>query len=209
MNLPKQCGKMYIKFDKDNQPEYGFEVSYNEIKKFVPLSDKEIHTIILPKLVESSEFDMSNIDENSPCISSLYFKKQIMKDYISGSVKISDTCFKGVKKCRIIVPFENSIMLDWGSFDENAEIELILPKNLTLKQIYRTFDTGFDYEHENWTVIADKKISGQFSFGAYGSDDYSIAEYAEEDLDYKVANFTITHYTQKENNIQNVEGIKK
>ena len=165
MNTPKNCGKMYIKFDDKNQPEYGFVVSGNNIQKFIPLTDNgSIYIgIILPKIIESAKPEITTIDESSPYKSILYMQKQKLKDYVTGKVKICDGCFEGIKKARIIVPFENSLMLDWGSFDKDADIELVVAKNLNLKQIYRRFDTGFDYEKENWTIIGDENIFGQFS----------------------------------------------
>lgn len=193
MDSPQKYEKMYIKFDENKIPQYGFEVDGRRIIKFVPLTNKKIETIFLPKIVEDNVFVLPNIDEKNPNKYSLYFAKRNMRDYITGSVKICDGCFKGLKKARIVVPFENSVMLDWGSFDDSASIELVLPNSLALKQIYRMFDTGFDYEHENWTLIGDKTISGQFGFGGYDKEDYSIMDYNEADLDYKVANFTIKH----------------
>lgn len=198
MNTPKRCGKMYIKFDDKNQPEYGFEVAGTNIKKFIPLTDNEsiYVSIILPKLIDSAKPEITSIDESNPHKSILYMQKQKMRDYVTGKVKICDSCFEGVKKARIIVPFENSIMLDWGSFDEDADIELVMAKDLDLKQIYRRFDAGYDYERENWTLVGDKNISGQFGFGGFGSDDFSVVDYNEEDLDYKVANFTVKHLVE-------------
>ena len=208
MNLPRKCGKMYIMFDDNNQPEYGFEVVGNKIKKFIPLTDKEIVSIVLPKLVENNEFDISSIDEKSHYKAMLYFQKTEMREYITGCVKICDGCFDGLKKAKIIVPFENSIMLDWGSFEQDADVELVMSPNLTLKQIYRRFDTGFDYERENWTIVGDKKISGQFGFG---KDEFSILNFNEKDLDYKVANFTVNHsfLEDKNKSIENGEEIVK
>ena len=123
-----------------------------------------------------------------------------MKDYIEGRVKICDGCFQGIKKAKIIVPFENSIMLDWGCFEDDAEIEFLLPENLTLKQIYRRFDTGFDYEHENWTLIGDKNITGQFDWGGFLGEHFSIFDYNEEELEHKVANLSTTNSLQLEQN---------
>ena len=53
MNFLKRYGKMYIRFDDKNQPEYGFEVEENKIKRFIPLSDDEsiYSRIILPELI--------------------------------------------------------------------------------------------------------------------------------------------------------------
>lgn len=192
MNLPKRCGKMFVKFDDKGELEYGFEVKGNEIVKFVPLKDGEIHTIILPPLVDNEEFPLSSVDMKSPHKATLYFQKRMMEDYVKGRVKLCAGCFKGMKKLRIVVPFENSVMLDWGCFESDAKIELVLPQNLTLKQIGRFFDAGYDYERENWTLIADKKIRGQFGDNGLMRDDYSICEYDPENLSHTVANLSIS-----------------
>ena len=60
-----------------------------------------------------------------------------------------------------------------------------------MKQIGRVFDTGFDYERENWTLIADKKIRGHFGDNGLMRDDYSIYEYDPENLSHTVADFSI------------------
>lgn len=192
MNLPRKCGQLYIKFDESNQPEYGFDVVGNQIKKFISLTDNVVKSIILPKLVDDCTFDISSIDEKSSYKLLLYNQKIKMQNYVLGRVKICDGCFKGLKEAKIIVPFENSVMLDWGAFEENAKIELVIHKNLTLKQVYRRFDTGFDYEHENWTLIGDKKVSGQFGWDGFMGEGFSIMDYNEKDLDYTLADFTLT-----------------
>ena len=198
MNLPRKCGEMYIKFDDNNEPEYGFLVGFNSINKFIKLCDKEIDTIILPPIVESEKCAVESIDENKKQDKfMLEAEKDYLQDYITGRLKICDKCFKGIKKARIIVPFENSVMLDWGCFDSDAEIEFVLPKNLGLKQIKRRFDTYFDYENENWTLIADKNISGNLGWRGFSSDFYSIDEYNPEKLYSIVANFTVTHNLNK------------
>ena len=191
MRLLKKYGYMYIKLDDHNEPEYGFEVSGNKIERFVPLCDKPINEIVLPKIVESQEFDLTSIDMKSQNRAALYHQKKKMRDYIRGSVKLCDGCFHGISKAKIVVPFENSVMIDLSSFDKDAEIEFVMPENLTLKQINRTFDAGYDDESDNWTVIADKKIAGTFDMGSIGSDTYTIAEYNANQRNQSAANFTI------------------
>jgi len=195
MKVPKKCGNMYIMFDENNEPLYGFEVYGNKITKFIPLTDKKsiYNCIVLPKIVESEKPEVPCVGDKEESWHMQYWQKKAYCDYISGNVKICPGCFEGIDKARIIVPFENSIMLDWSSFDDDAQIELVLPKRLELKQIHRMFDDGFDYARENWTLIGDKSIAGEFSFGGFRSDDYSIADYDEKRLDYKVANFTVSH----------------
>ena len=106
---------------------------------------------------------------------------------------------KASKGARIIVPFENSIMLDYGSFDEDADIELVLPGNLDLKLIYRRTNTGSGYERQEWVLICDKDTSGQFNIGIDGPDEFLIVDYNPTDLNKRIANFKITHLAELQN----------
>ena len=193
MKQPKRCGNMYIMFDDKNNPEYGFTFAGNLLLKFIPLTDKPIPSIILPKLVESKKCpDNINPNHNSNWD---YYKTNALLDYISGSMEICTGCFDGVKQAEIVVPFENSIKLEWGCFDKNADIELFLRSNLELKQIDRRFDYGHGYQFHSWTVIADKKLEGFFSVeDKY--DDYAIGNYDEIEPQYKIANLSVKHDNQ-------------
>ena len=201
MNLPKKCGDMYIMFDDAGAPEYGFKVheykgsNYAVIEEFIPLSSGPFKTIVLPKVLEDQELvynpkyarRQTKNDKNS---SSMWFLEHALEKYVKGHIKVKDECFKGIKEAKIVVPFKTSVMLDWGSFDNDAKIDFVLPKGFCLKQVYRMFDSGFDYERENWTIIADEKLGGQFGTN---SDHMSILEYGNRWQDYTVANFTILH----------------
>ena len=63
---------------------------------------------------------------------------------------------------------------------------------MNLKQIYRTFDTGYDYESEHWTLIADKKLNGS---NYQNRDSYSVSDY---DNDNKNVNYSVNHERFKE-----------
>lgn len=192
MNLPRKCGNIYIKFDENNNPEYGFEVEdgYHDrklIRKFIIMTDKPIDTIILPKFFEKG-LDASHIT-NEDWNKRFYL---LFERYATGEVKLCEDCFKGIKDAKIIVPFTGSIMIDYGSFDGDANIQFITNNNLRLKQVYRRFDSGFDYEHENWTLVADKSFNYQ---GTMCGDDYYVEDYNEKNLKHKVANIKLKNKT--------------
>lgn len=197
MNLPKKCGDMHIKLDDNNEPEYGFEVSGNKIINFVKLCDKPIEEIVLPRLAD--DIECPRLEDNStfaPYTTNM--QKKTMKKYVNGNIKICDGCFSGLKKATIVVPFENSVMLDWGSFDRDAEIEFVVPEDYALKQVYRRFDAGYDYEHENWTLIADKNLDANFEYNSLGHESYCVMDYNEEDLRQVVAEFKLGKKLKKE-----------
>ncbi len=171
MNLKfKKCGDLYVYFDENKNPLYSFEVDYNRIKKFHLMSEKLPEEIILPK-IEISEDDYLKINNSCMLGANDLLKKykekkfitsdcrEILEKYATGAFKVATGCFAGIKKIKLVAPVNYSIMLDWGCFDYNAEIELVLPKDMTLKQVYRLFDTGFDYERENWTLISHKDFN--------------------------------------------------
>ena len=192
MNVPQRYGTMYIKFDDNNVPEYAFEFQGNKIKRFFPLTDKEINYIVLPKInraTELSAYIVEGIDEKDP---TLYEKKSQLQNYVHGDIKICEGCFQGLKKATIIVPFVNYVMLDWGSFDKEAEIKFILPKSSALKEICRHFDAGYNFER--WTLIGDKRISGQLCFSSHScfGERYGIYNH-RADLTPRIANFKVSH----------------
>ena len=199
MNLPKKCGDVYIKFDENNNPEYGFKITENYrnqkyIENFIKMTDKNIDTIILPKLFDKGESIEAEKISSEDWSNKYYL---FFEEYVTGEVRLRPDAFKGIKNAKIVVPFTSSIMIDYGSFDKDANIEFITSPNLRLKQVYRCFDTAFDYEHENWTLIADKS----FNFdGRICGDDYTIKDYNEENVNYKAANIKLTNInTSKEN----------
>ena len=191
MNLPKKCGDIYIKFDDKNNPEYGFQVDERFRKKyvrqFIVMTDKKIDTIILPNLVDAEKAIPAKHISQKDWLDTFYL---LFKNYASGEVELCEKCFKSVKNARIILPYFGSTMIDYGCFGEDAKIEFVTNKDLTLKQVYRTFDTGVDYAHENWTLIADKS----FNFDdKIGGDEFCVRDYDEALVEYRVANLKLTH----------------
>ena len=194
MKQPTKCGKMYIMFDDKKNPEYGFIFSGNLLIKFIPLTDNPIRSIVLPKLVESKKCP-DNINPNQNPSPMDYNKAKELKDYVSGSMKICTGCFEGVKEAEIVIPFDNSVCLEWGCFDSNSDIELFVRNTLDLKQIDRRCDNGCGYQYSSWTVIADKKLGGFCSVENL-KDDYFISDYNENSPENKFANLTVKHDNQ-------------
>ncbi len=200
MKCPVKCGKMYIKFDDDNQPEYGFEVGRFVINKFFPLCDKSISKIILPQISNSTIY--AGIRKNEIKELEEEYNNIMKAEYAAGELRIAKGCFSGIKNAKIIIPFENSIMLDWGAFDKDAQIELVLPKAMSIKQVFRRFDNGFDYENECWLVVANKKFNE--SFGNL-NDNFLVEEFEQDKLKQ---NFNLNFATLKIEHL-NFENLKQ
>lgn len=192
MKLPKKCGDMYIMFDDNNQPEYGFlcEQNYDtySIKKFVNLKQDAPEFIVLPKLNEDTLYLDSKSEKEADIANFNFYDFP----YITGLITIEPKAFKGVNDADIVIPFNTSVALDWNCFDDNSNITFLLPDSMNLKQIYRRFDTGYDYESEHWTLIADKKLNGS---NYENRDSYSVSDY---DNDNKYVNYSVNHERFKE-----------
>jgi len=184
MDKLKKCGEMYIKFDKFNEPEYGFIVDGKDIIQYVNLSEKDHERIILPSLVESKKYSQPTIVLNRE---ESFYARRYIKKYIRESVTLCEGCFGGVKKAELIIPFENSIIFNAKSFNEIAEIGFIAPENFDVKKIISSCYNGFEMERDEWLVLGDKTLSGEFSLGGYN---YSVHEYDpySETVDFYVVN---------------------
>ena len=196
MNTPKKFGNVYVKLKDEYTPEYFFQTANgSKIGRFMPMKNKDVHDIILPQL-QDVETAMPKISKyaDGAC---LYDSKKIVENYILGRAKICEDCFDGIKKLRITVPFESSIKLEQGCFDKDADVELVLHKNLTLKEVQRVHYTGFDYKIESWLLICDKKIPAEFSMGGFGYDQYLINDYNSNRCRQKIANIKISQIAEQ------------
>lgn len=184
MDKLKKCGEMYIKFDKYNEPEYGFIVDGKDIIQYVNLSEKDHKKIILPSLVEDEKYVQPIISKNRE---DSFFNKRYIKNYVRGSITICEGCFAWVKKAKIVLPFENSIIFNAKSFEEMAEIGFVAPENFDIKKIISSCYNGFEMERDEWLLLGDKTLSGEFSLGG---NHYSVHEYDpySEKVDFYVIN---------------------
>ena len=105
---------MYIKF-RDNSPEYGFICEGDEIKSFINLTDNIPDIIVLPYINQNAFVP--------ECQEQMDVAKRwgFGKGFIKGNIRIAPNCFKGFKKANICMPFNSSVMLDWGCFDDESE----------------------------------------------------------------------------------------
>ena len=157
MDKFKKYGEMYIKFDENNEPEYGFIVDgENNITKYVNLSVKDHKKIILPSLVYDYKFYGPS------------------KSYLRGKVIICEGCFDWLRKVEIIVPFKNSIAISEKAFCETSEVGLVVPEGYGLRKIMRTCNDGVEKKRDEWVLVADKTMCGEFSFAS--GDDYAVSE---------------------------------
>ncbi len=178
---------MFIKFTKDGQPEYGFtyDAYHRTLKRYYNLHDDPTLADLLAP-VKRIELPTWHVDvDNQKMLAALAdyatpksdadsidrtLAEQALENYAQGGMKIADGCFKGLKELQLVVPGNYSVMLDWGCFDDDAKVELVLSPAMDLKQIGRTFDTGYDYAHEHWPLIAHQDFD-------FRNEEYDVRDY--------------------------------
>lgn len=187
MEKLRKCGQMWIKFDENNEPEYGFQVKGRKIERFLNLSDREVTKVILPDICEEKAYSPEDLkyyiehinDENR------YLSSKILKSYIKGQIVILSGCFKNSFKnaeqpIEIIVPFEHSLLIDYKAFDDDIKPKFILKNGMQIFKINRVFDTYIDFEYEFWPLIARKEINN-LNYKE-NREDYSVSKF-ESDRD--------------------------
>lgn len=149
-----RCGDLYIYFDENNISSYAFKVNFdfNIIESFINLRDKMPAEIFLP-----------NINEQSYIVENNIFTKDFKKasQYLKGNIIVGDNCFKGIKKLKIIVPFNFSVSFDLKAFDKDAVIEISTLANMGLIKVNYTFQTAVDEENECWILLGQKNLLGK------------------------------------------------
>ena len=149
-----RCGDLYIYFDENNISSYAFKVNldFNIIESFINLKDKMPAEIFLP-----------NINGQSYIVENNIFTKDFKKasQYLKGNIIVGDNCFKGIKKLKIIVPFNFSVSFDLKAFDKDAVIEISTLANMGLIKVEYTFQTAVDEENECWILLGQKNLLGK------------------------------------------------
>ena len=149
-----RCGDLYIYFDENNISSYAFKVNldFNIIESFINLRDKMPAEIFLP-----------NINDQSYIVENNIFTKDFKKasQYLKGNIIVGDNCFKGIKKLKIIVPFNFSVSFDLKAFDKDAVIEISTLANMGLIKVNYTFQTAVDEENESWILLGQKNLLGK------------------------------------------------
>lgn len=149
-----RCGDLYIYFDENNISSYAFKVNldFNIIESFINLRDKMPAEIFLP-----------NINDQSYIVENNIFTKDFKKasQYLKGNIIVGDNCFKGIKKLKIIVPFNFSVSFDLKAFDKDAVIEISTLANMGLIKVNYTFQTAVDEENECWILLGQKNLLGK------------------------------------------------
>lgn len=170
MNELRKCGSMYIKFDEQGNPEYGFEVEGRYIKKLHLLCDKPLDTFMLPDFGKQ-RFDVDNdyLEDYAKKFASkqeisrfeLDGFESIMEDCFKGSARVCGDCFskvRNLKNVKLIAPTKYSIMLDWGAFESGTKVTVVLPNDMDLFQVYRSFSGLARHENEHWTLIGQSGL---------------------------------------------------
>jgi len=196
MDKLQKKGDSYIKYDDNNNPEYGFVVDGLDIIKFVSFSDDEHDKIVLPDVAEKSIFCSKDLGENYYILMSPKEKKK----YIMGNVRICEGCFSGFDNFEVVVPFDNSILIDPYAFDVSANVTLNLPKNLELKQVEAKSNLPNVVKKDKLLVVADKKFTTKFGVGGYT---FNVGKFSDGEFMPYQPIFNIKHNVELETEEEN------
>lgn len=160
----QKCGDLYIKFDDQGVPEYGFEVRGAQIRKFYNLkNDKEPKKIILPpvsiarlKSVLDDE-TLKDIEQEIKERGTTIYTPAIAR-YIEGYVDIADECFCDLRDKEIIIKTNYPIAFGNEAFNNCQNISFVLPNNQIIYNAHETHNGAFDYEHFDWYLIGSKNL---------------------------------------------------
>lgn len=198
MKTPIKTGKLYVQYDNNNKPIYCFRVKGDRIIEYSNLTEAPQKTIVLPIIKEDEPFVPLNKEKVNTEIAYEEYKNYI-DEYCNGNIVICRGCFECVKEAKIIVPFENSIKLEYDCFDEDANITFQTNNKLALKQIDLFYDTGFSYEEDSRVIVADKNLYGSYGWKHLKC---SIVDFNRNKYRYKVANLKLENYKEKESEIE-------
>ncbi len=185
----ERCGEMYVKYDENGNPEYGFQVKGISIIKFFNMrNDRGSEEIVLPPILEMDSDMKKRIErriENAR-IRHYYKQEKINENeyndknfippeiYVEGFVNICEHCFAGLENKNIVITTKYPIVFEKKSFRHCRNISFVLPDNQTIYTVYNRFNEAFGYEDSKWNLIGNKNFSvDHFQFGA---DSYTVTK---------------------------------
>ena len=196
MKLPKKCGDLWIKFDENNMPKYGFKVDGNVIKKFYSFTEKEIDTIVLPKIVKDVDLEESFKDR----------KNIEVHRYLTGNVKFKDWCFDECKNLskhlKIVVPFKNSINIaniinnnTFNSLYKPDTIEWIVPDGYGINSLIAEglLHYGDDDKFAQSITISDTCFRGKLEV----ENTFNCGKFLYRVLECSTKRNIVSHYNSK------------
>lgn len=176
-----KCGDLYIKFDEDGLPNYGFLVYDTTIKKFFNMrNDKETEEIILPPILTKKLEEQFLDDEGLKYIGENLSENMInrysitINTYLKGYVNLEENCFDNLKNKKIIITTNYPIKFQDDAFLKCENISFVLPNNQTLYNIHECYNGYFDYEHSEWNLIGYKSFP--LNRLDAGASDYTITK---------------------------------
>ena len=172
-------GKFCDMYENDEfQCRWVIDEGEGKVEKLVLANGKVPKVIVLPQLNQ----------RNKPTQESA---QNQMKNYMFCSVKICEGCFEaldGQTEITLKVLGNQSVAFDYCCFKpaySKVNVNLILPKNMDLFLGYHNHSTPYEYQTDNWPLIADKSLkqylNGSHSDSTRAGDIRGITNYAPGD----------------------------
>ena len=201
-----QTGEIFIKFNEYGMPEYFFDcdTKNHTITKLRQLTSFELTSVELPTWdVPSQPLNPAVRNENMLPVWQNYQDRlanqpqvygysntgleSTLATYAEGGVKVANKCFYGYHDLQVVAPNDYAVRFEPGCFDENANIELVVPAQMALKQVNHVHNTGFTYDRDRWTLLAHQ----DFNFHGTGPrDSYGVKDCDPNTLPYHL---TVKH----------------
>lgn len=125
----RKCGDMYIDFDENKNPKYGYTIDYDcySLNKLINLSHTP-NTVVIPDATKDYAYNSED-------------------DLAHKFTVVDHGCLRGLKNLTIIIPNGTNVVFEHGAFDYDTPINFVVPKG---KEV--TFVTQFS---NGWIDIAD------------------------------------------------------
>ncbi|MCM1403970.1 MAG: hypothetical protein NC133_00465 [Prevotella sp.] len=195
----QRCGEMYLKFDTNGRPEYGFTFNADQraLTKFYHLQNPSLIDTVSRgiKQIELPIWDVPQtpiIADNQAMLNALRNRQdpiteRTLTDYAQGGIRVANGCFQGLHELLLVIPSNYSVKLDEDCFDRHAKIELVLPAEMELKQVLRKSNTKNNSVHENWTLVAHRDFNLTNNLA---QSSYEVRDFRPTDARCQ---FTVTH----------------
>lgn len=161
---------LHTAVDDSGRKLYAYRVVNNkrEIRSIL-LYDRHIDTFELPPF-EQTNVDLQIQNELIPYLGGKLnlHQQRLLDKYLSGSVKILNGCFARLKKARLILPHDYSVVLSglrnksWytGAFQGESDVQIVIPNDLTTYNIKKTYEIkSMPIMESEYTLIAHKNLS--------------------------------------------------
>ena len=120
-------------------------------------TDKPIYTIYIPSFEANND---KKLTESNVQALKKDFKQANL--YYSGKIRLTKDLFHkfdGLSNLSIVFPQNYPVYIEDGCFDKNCVYSFIMPKNMELFDVSKSFDGDKTFYSESYMLVADKRVN--------------------------------------------------